>query len=131
MTTNSSTSSAHAASVYAQTHIEHAPPVKLVRLLYQGAIRFIDSAAECEPGAHGSKFDYWLGRADEIVLELRISIEPTHAPELAANLRDLYLFVELALARARKERSAEPLPGARAVLTRLLEAWTSIDTTGV
>ncbi len=58
-----------AASIYEQANIENAPPVKIVRLLYQGAIRFLDSASACDPQTKGSKFNYWLGRADEIVVD--------------------------------------------------------------
>lgn len=130
MTSNTSNeiSASTVAGVYAKANIENAPPLKIVRLLYQGAIRFLDNAAACEPTKPDSKFAYWLGRADDIVVELRLGLESAPAPEIAASLTDLYLFVETAVGRARAERSVEPLSGARAVLARLLEAWTAIDT---
>lgn len=117
-----------AANVYAQSSIENAPPVKIVRLLYQGAIRFLDSAAASNPRASGTRFHEWLGRAEDIVMELRLSLDSEPAPELAGTLTDLYLFVEHEIARARSEQSVEPLAGARRVLATLLEAWTAIDT---
>ncbi len=117
-----------AASTYAQASMENAPPVKIVRLLYQGAIRFIDKANTCDPREAGSKFNYWLSRAENVVLELRLCIDPIPAPQIAESLTDLYLFVENAIGRARREQSAEPMIGARAVLVKLLEAWTAIDT---
>ena len=122
------TSRPSAASIYGEASIENAPPVKLVRLLYQGAIRFLDTAAACDPRAADSKFNHWLGRAEDIVVELRISIEPGPAPEIAASLSDLYGFVENAIREARRDRKVEPLAGARTVLATLLEAWTAIDT---
>jgi flagellar protein FliS len=125
---SSENSPAHAAGVYAQSNIENAPPVKIVRLLYQGAIRFIDRANSCDPREADSKFNYWLGRAEDIVIELRLSIEPGPAPEIAESLTDLYLFVETQLHQSRRERDAKPLVGARAVLVKLLEAWSAIDT---
>lgn len=130
MSPNSSTadSASRVAGVYAQSHIENAPPVKLVRLLYQGAIRFLDTAATCDPSQANSKFNYWLGRAEEVVVELRLGLDPSHAPEIAEGLTDLYLFIETSIASARNERNAAPLAGARSVLTTLLEAWTAIDT---
>jgi flagellar protein FliS len=121
-------STAHAANVYAQTNIENAPPVKIVRLLYQGAVRFIDRAAACGPREPGSKFTYWLGRAEDVVVELRLSIEHEPAPQIAESLTDLYLFVEAQLQASRRDFDPSPLTGARAVLVKLLEAWSAIDT---
>lgn len=119
--------SAHAASIYAEADIENAPPLKLVRLLYQGAIRFLDRAAICDPHASGSKFTYWLGRSEDIVVELRLALDNGPAPQLAESLNDLYLFVETQMQNARRQQSTQPLAGARAVLIKLLEAWTAID----
>ena len=117
-----------AAQAYANASVENAPPVRVVRLLYQGAIRFLDNAAACDPAAPATKFDAWLHRAMDVVLELRMSIEAAHAPELAGSLTELYLFVENAIRRARTERTIEPLAGARAVLAKLMEAWEAIET---
>ena len=129
MSPNSSidSSAARAAGVYAQANIENAPPTKIVRLLYQGALRFLDSAAGCDPSQPNSKFDHWIGRAEDIVVELRLGLQRQHAPEIADNLSELYLFVEASISRARRERTAEHLIGARQVLARLLEAWTALD----
>ena len=118
----------HAANAYAQAAIENAPPLKLVCLLYQGAIRFLDTAAACPPAGAGSKFHEWLTRAEDIVVELRLSLDDQSAPELAGNLSDLYLFAEHEIQRARREQSVQPLAGARDVLAKLLEAWTAIET---
>ncbi len=129
MSPNSSlqSSASKAAGVYAQSNIESAPPIKIVRLLYQGAIRFLDTAAACDLTQPNSRFDYWLGRAEDIVVELRLGLQAEHAPGIADDLSDLYLFVEASISRARRERTAEPLIGARQVLARLLEAWTALD----
>lgn len=117
-----------AASIYEQASVENAPPVKIVRMLYQGAIRFLDSAAACDPRERGSRFAHQLSRAEDIVTELRLCLESEPAPEVAESLTQLYLFVEGCIQRARREQSAEPLSGARSVLVTLLEAWTAIDT---
>lgn len=116
-----------AAEAYAKSSIETAPPLKVVRLLYQGAIRFLDQASASDPRAVGSKFAHHLGRAQDVIVELRLALDPAHAPEIAQSLSDLYLFVENAIQRARREQSAEPLAGARTVLVTLLEAWSGIE----
>ncbi len=130
MSSNSSlqSSAARAAGVYAQSSVENAPPVKIVRLLYQGAIRFLDTAAACDPAQPNSKFTYWLGRVEDIVVELRLGVQSEHAPKIAEDLTELYLFIETSISRARHERDLKHLPGARSVLAKLLEAWTAIET---
>ena len=116
-----------AAQAYRSETIESAPPIKIVRLLYQGALRFLDRAALCDPADPRSEFTLNLARADDIVAELRCALAPEHAPELCANLERLYLFAEGGIARALAERSREPIAGVRSVLATLLEAWQNVE----
>ena len=116
-----------AASTYVQDSIENAPPIKIVRLLYQGAIRYIERAARCAPDDPSSDFLAWINRADDIVVELRCHLREEHAPELVESLSQLYLFVEERLQRAANERDREPLQDATRVLKVLLEAWTAVE----
>jgi flagellar protein FliS len=119
-----------AAQVYAQQSFEHAPPIKIVRMLYDGALRFIDRALACDPHDPASRFDSWTSRAEDIVLELRAALEPRHAPEMVETLTQLYLFAESQLRKARLEHDADPVRAARAVLAPLAEAWAAVDADG-
>ena len=94
--------SKHAAAAYKQDTFENAPPLKIVRMLYAGAIRFLDQAVSCDADDPESEFAYWVGRADAIVCELRIAlVAPTEGdPTIQQNLEDLYLFVEKKLCEA-------------------------------
>jgi flagellar secretion chaperone FliS len=116
-----------AASAYKLETVENAPPIKIVRLLYQAALRYIDHAARCDAKDPRSMFVDWLGKADAVVTELRLALQQDTAPQIAADLEQLYLFVEDALQRAMTERDAGPLAGARNVLATLLEAWTQVE----
>lgn len=122
------TNASQAAGAYVTSSVENAPPVKLVRLLYQGAIRFLDRAAQSDPNSSDGRFAYWLGRSEDIVIELRLALDAQAAPQIAESLTDLYLFVEHEIQVARRERDVSRLAGARAVLAKLLEAWSAIDT---
>jgi flagellar protein FliS len=117
----------NAAEAYLTSSIENAPPAKIVRMLYEGAIRFLMQAEEQDPSAAGSRFAELVGRADDIVVELRLCLSSEQAPELSENLRRLYLFCEDELSRALVERDASPLPGVRSVLMTLLEAWREVE----
>jgi flagellar protein FliS len=111
------------ADLYRASSVENAPPIKIVRLLYAGAIRFLDQALLADPQDPRSPFVERVHRVDRIVSELRLALVPEHNPEVSARLEQLYLYVEGALARATLERSVEPLRDARPILERLADAW--------
>ncbi len=117
----------HAAQTYRQSSVENAPPIKIVRMLYEGALRFIDRAAACDPQTDARTFALWIGRADAILTELRISLEHEPAPELAGGLEQVYEFAQFELSQALLRRDIQPLASARKVLATLLEGWRSIE----
>lgn len=123
-------SSAHsqAAEAYLASSVENAPPIKIVRMLYQGAIRFL-LQAENEDAAHPkSQFVEYCSSADAIVAELRMALEPEHAnTDVVDNLGQLYLFCESQIQNAMMDRTPENLPAVRRVLRTLLEAWDHVD----
>lgn len=119
-----------AADTYRSASIENAPPIKVVRMLYQAAVRNLDLARNEDPRDPKSRFTDLLFCTDAIVTELRLALDPEQNPEVAANLERLYLFVESALGRAQVERDQRPVEEARRVLAPLLEAWSSVSVTG-
>jgi len=119
-----------AADAYRRAALENAPPIKIIRLLYQGVLRFLDEAAQVDPEADLQRFQDRLHRAEAVVVELRISLEKEHAPELCLELERLYLFVEDKLREAVRDRTAEPITAARSVLNTLFLAWMEIEVQG-
>ena len=121
-------SHAQAAEAYLTASVENAPPIKIVRMLYQGALRFLLTAEAEDPSDPSSAFIENCGNADAIVAELRLSLrEDVGGEELVEQLKSLYLFCETEIARAMVERIVEPLPGVRNVLVKLLEAWQQVE----
>ena len=116
-----------ATEAYMNASIENAPPIKLVRMLYAGAIRFLEQAIELDPSDPRSEFIALCNRADEIVSELRLALDPEPNPDVAADLERLYLFVEQRLAQAMLHREHDPVIEARKVLETLLEAWNAVE----
>lgn len=114
-----------AAGAYRAASLESAPPLKLVHLMYEGALRYLAEAQSSDPAS--PRFLERLQRAEHVVSELRLALDPATSPGLAAQLEALYLFVEGELRRASLERDAAPLPGAREVLTTLLSGWKSLE----
>jgi flagellar protein FliS len=117
-----------AAGAYREAAFENAPPIKIVRLLYSGALRFLEQAEAEASTAPGSRYAYLVLRADSIVAELRLSLLKEQAPQVAENLEQLYLFVEERLRVALRDRDKSQLAAARKVLLNLLEAWNQVET---
>ena len=114
-----------AADAYMRGSIESAPPIKIVRMLYQGAVRALLQAKAA--GTDSVEFQTRIGHADEIVTELRLALRPEFGAEQCANLEGLYLFVQDRLTLARADREAGPLDEAREILETLLEAWNQVE----
>ena len=117
----------NAASAYREASFENAPPVKLVRMMYEGAIKHLERARRFDPVSDCAAFNEALGRADGIVSELRLSLETDVAPELCTQLEGLYLFIEERIALSFSERNADSLEACTDVLRTLLDAWRQID----
>lgn len=116
-----------AAEAYKAARFENAPPLKLVQLMYEGALRFIDQAQNHHDAGETSRFTERCLRAHAIVAELRLALDRNQAPELAENLAQLYSFAETELCRAASSESSEPLPAARRVLATLLDGWKKLE----
>ncbi|MEL6431170.1 MAG: flagellar export chaperone FliS [Planctomycetota bacterium] len=121
-------SNLQAAEAYLSSSVENAPPIKIVRMLYQGALRFIAQAEAEDAQDPRSKYIEHLSSADAIVAELRLALRPQEGAEsISDNLGALYLFCETELQRAMIEREKAALPGVTNVLRILLDAWTHVD----
>jgi flagellar secretion chaperone FliS len=115
------------AAAYGASRIENAPPLELVRLMYEGALRFLDQAQSARDAAQAARFQERCLRAQSVVAELRLALDPAQAPELARDLAELYLFAEGEIRRAMAESSPEPLAPVREVLATLLDGWRRLE----
>jgi len=115
------------ADQYLESAVESAPPVKLVRMLAEGAVRFVDRALQASPQTDRKAFVHWTRKADDIVIELRLALVRVDGSDVAANLEGLYLFCEERFGQALANDDHGPLREARGVLIVLLDAWTRIE----
>jgi flagellar protein FliS len=113
---------------YLEDAVENAPPVKLVRMLVEGAVRFLDRAIATSPAKDRRSFVGWCQRADAIVVELRLALQPADGSDVAPKLESLYLFCEERIGQALMGERSEPLVEARGVLATLLDAWQRVET---
>ncbi len=118
---------ASAAASYQTARIENAPPLRLVHMLYEGALRFLEQAQAAHGAGELLRFQERCLRAQAIVAELRSALDPGQAPELAEQLTQLYLFAEGEIRRASLAESSEPLGPVREMLSTLLDGWKHLE----
>jgi len=110
-----------AADTYKAASVETAPPLKIVRMLYEGALRFLGRAEDA--GIETAEGRAWVGRADAIIKELRISLDPSKDQEICEQLEGLYLFCEDELSRTIEEMDSTGIGNTREILEILKDAW--------
>jgi flagellar protein FliS len=115
--------SVRTASPYQEHVVTSAEPIKLVELLYEGAVRFIlrgrQSIADGDiEGAHNN-----ILRAYAIVAELQATLNLSEGGEIAANLERCYEYALFLLQDANIRKVQQPLDDALRVIEPLLEAW--------
>ena len=110
-----------AADTYKAASVETAPPLKIVRMLYEGALRFLGRAEDA--GIETAEGRAWVGRTDAIIKELRISLDPSKDQEICEQLEGLYLFCEDELSRTLEEMDSTGIGNTREILEILKDAW--------
>ena len=114
---------------YQLNDILTAPPGRLVVLLYDGAGRFLRQAAAAMRAGDIQRSNASMQRAEAIIDELLVTLNYEQGGELAASLRDVYLFCRRLLNESRLERDAEKIDSVVGLLGELREAWAQIDPT--
>jgi flagellar protein FliS len=110
-------------SAYRKTEVNTSDRVKVISLLYDGAINFIKVARKrIELGDIAGKGLY-IGKASSVVGELLSSLNMEEGGEIAKNLSRLYDFVMDRLINANMKNDQKALDEAEKVLDVLRSAW--------
>ena len=120
------TQTVHAA--YQTGQISSAGPLRIIILLYEGALRFSRQALDQfgDPASRGQA----LGRAHRIISELMAALDHEHGNEIAENLDDLYGYMLDSLITANVSGDQKALQSVINVLNTLLPAWREIECQG-
>ena len=116
-----------AAAAYRLAQFESAPPVKIVQMLNAGAIRFLKAALTFKPSQ--PEYRESIRRAEDIIAELRASLDHEPNPELSANLENLYVFMQSQLGQAIIDRDPAGIESSISILSTLLEGWKGVGET--
>lgn len=119
--------------MYANSHrhytaqaVETAGPAQLVLMLYDGALAALTRAEQAlETGGSPETANRELQRAQDIVTELRVTLDPERGGAIAASLGALYGFCTERLIDANIRKDPAVLSAVRDVLEGLRDAWAS------
>ncbi len=111
-------------SKYLETEIFSADPVKLVCMLYRGAIEATSASRRHLKDRQIRERSHEIMRAVEILRELTRSLDPQYE-QISRPLRDLYTYMQARLLEANAKQIDPPLAEVEQLLSTLLEGWKS------
>jgi flagellar protein FliS len=111
---------------YLETAVETASPARLIVMLYDGAIRFINEAAYAMQQRDYETQNAKLQRAQKILAELISSLDFDKGGEIAENLFRLYTYMYNQLVEANINDDTARLEHVVGLLCEIREAWETI-----
>ena len=108
---------------YKDTEIQTAGQGKLIVMLYEGAIRFINVAMSNMTPRKYDVVNNNIIRAQDIVTELMLSLNMEEGGEIAQNLFNIYAYIKKRLLEGNVQKDNEVLTEVVKLLEQLRDAW--------
>lgn len=108
---------------YRSSRIENAPPAQIVMMLFEEAIKRLSLASVCRNEGEEAACRGHLQHVRQIILELRVALDPEPSPLLHARLSGLYVWVQQELIAAARDTDDKRILGCRAVFDQLATGW--------
>ncbi len=108
---------------YREDEILHASPLKLVALLYEGAVEALGCARSALRAGQILERTQAVNRAVRIVNELAGSLDRSQTGDLAERLADLYAYVQKKILEGNFRQADAPFEEAERLLRTLLSGW--------
>lgn len=112
---------------YKQTQISTANQGKLIVMLYDGAIKFLNIAIENMNPRTYDVVNNNIIKAQDIITELMVSLNMKDGGEVSQNLFNLYIFFKKTLLEANMKKDPELIKEVIVMLKDLREAWDKIS----
>ncbi|MCR1810177.1 flagellar export chaperone FliS [Sulfurospirillum sp. hDNRA2] len=109
-------------STYSQNNISIESPEKLIKMLYEGILRFASQAKRAIEDGNIEKRTYWINRTSAIFAELIHSLNYDNG-RVAYYLQGLYTYQLKLLSEANLNNDTEKLDQVMNVARGLLDAW--------
>jgi len=120
---------AQAAATYQRNAVMTASPEKLVKMLYDGALKNLEQARvglQDDQTARSQEVGNALSKAMGIIGELRASLDHAAGGDIARDLDALYEFALDQLSKANIERTVDGVAATVEVMRTLKEGWDGI-----
>lgn len=120
---------AQAAATYQRNAVMTASPEKLVKMLYDGALKNLEQARvglQDDETARSQEVGNALSKAMGIIGELRASLDHAAGGEIARDLDTLYEFCLDQLSKANIERTTAGVVATTDVMRTLKEGWDGV-----
>lgn len=118
--------SRNALNKYKQASVNTKSRGRILLMLYDGAIRFLEQAKLAmdrgQPSVKGEK----ISRAHAIISELNVSLDHSVATELCGNLEALYMFMLDQLSEANKNNNVDNINVVIELLDGLRDSWRQV-----
>jgi flagellar secretion chaperone FliS len=117
---------ARAAQAYYQTQVQSQSPLELVVMLYDGALRFMQVAADATRRCDLVAKREGMSRALAVLAELQNTLNLKEGGEVAESLDRLYVYVHGRLLEGNAKKDPAPIEEAIRLLKPLRDAWAQI-----
>ncbi|EQC44860.1 flagellar protein FliS [Bacteriovorax sp. BSW11_IV] len=108
---------------YKKTSVHTASKEQILLMLYQAAIKNCKKAMEAIEQRDIAKKGEYIGKLQDIVIELNNSLDFDIGGNISQELSSLYDFILFSSTQANIKIDREPLEGCLNVLTTLYEGW--------
>ncbi|HET8549349.1 MAG TPA: flagellar export chaperone FliS [Bryobacteraceae bacterium] len=117
----------NAYETYRESEILSADPVRLIELLYHGAVDAVREARMFLRAGDIEARGRAVSRASAILLELAASLDSERGGDLSRNLAELYVYMHGRLSTAHLTQTEDPLAEVEKLLVTLLEGWNTLQ----
>ena len=114
---------------YRETQIKTASKGKLVVILYDGLLRFLDLALENMPRKKFDVVNNNILKAQDIITELIMSLN-MEAGDISQKLFSIYTFFNKMLIEGNMKKDPKPILFVRKMVAELRDAWNQIANKG-
>ena len=112
---------------YKETQITTANQGKLIVMLYDGAIKFLNIALDNMDPKKYDVVNNNIIKAQDIITELLLSLNMDQGGEISRNLFSLYMYFKKQLLEANIKKDPENIRHVLKLLKELREAWDQIS----
>lgn len=113
-------------NVYEENSVTTPDRGRLVVMLYDGAIKFLNQALIAIEKKDSLRKGQYITKAQDIIMELNSVLDMEAGGQVTGNLRDLYLFMWKYLNQANMQQDSQKVQKVIDLLTELNRGWRAI-----